>query len=333
MSTSQRSLRLLSLLQTRRYWAGGELAKRLGVSLRTLRRDVDQLRELGYPVQAERGVGGGYQLAAGAALPPLVLDDEEAVALVIGLQSTIHGGEDSLADAGLRALSKVVPVLPERLRQRAQALTASTVPLDSRHSAPDPVDPQVLVVFAQGCRDRERVAFEYRDARGASSSRRVEPAKLVNVGNRYYLVAYDLDRADWRSFRVDRAENARPRALRFAPREIPGGDAAQFVRTGLRGSGQQQVSARVHAGAEELTSRIGRWFEIQPLDEHSCVVRTDGTDLRWTAFGLALSEAEVSDVEPAELRGLLSSWSARLAPGGGLPAGEREPYGLGLGHE
>ncbi|MGL3804460.1 helix-turn-helix transcriptional regulator [Paeniglutamicibacter sp. R2-26] len=333
MSTSQRSLRLLSLLQTRRYWAGEELAKRLGVSLRTLRRDVDQLRELGYPVQAERGVGGGYQLAAGAALPPLVLDDEEAVALVIGLQSTIHGGEDSLADAGLRALSKVVPVLPERLRQRAQALTASTVPLDSRHSAPDPVDPQVLVVFAQGCRDRERVAFEYRDARGAASSRRVEPAKLVNVGNRYYLVAYDLDRADWRSFRVDRAENARPRALRFAPREIPGGDAAQFVRTGLHGSGQQQASARVHAGAEELTSRIGRWFEIQPFDGHSCVVRTDGTDLRWAAFGLALSGAEVSDVKPEELRELLSSWSSKLAPGGGPPAGERDQAGLGLGHE
>jgi len=306
---------LLSLLQTRRYWSGEELAQRLEVSLRTLRRDMDQLRGLGYPVQAERGVGGGYQLAAGAALPPLLLDDEEAVALVIGLQSTIHGGEDVLADAGLRALSKVVPVLPTRLRQRAQALTASTVPLNSQHSAPEPVDPQVLVVFAQGCRDRERVAFDYRDARGTASSRRVEPAKLVNVGNRYYLVAYDLDRADWRSFRVDRAENAQPRALRFAPREIPGGDAAQFVRAGLRGAGQPQVSARVHASVEELVPRIGRWFEIEPLNEHSCMVRTDGADLRWVAFGLALSEAHVSDVQPAELCELLTAWSAKLAPG------------------
>lgn len=317
MSTSQRSLRLLSLLQTRRYWSGEELAQRLEVSLRTLRRDVDQLRELGYPVQAERGVGGGYQLAAGAALPPLLLDDEEAVALVIGLQSTIRGGEDALAEAGLRALSKVVPVLPTRLRQRAQALTASTVPLDSQHSAPEPVDPQALVVFAQGCRDRERVAFDYRDARGATSSRRVEPAKLVHVGHRYYLVAYDLDRADWRSFRVDRAENAHPRALRFAPREIPGGDAAQFVRAGLGGGGQQQVIARVNAAAEDLTPRIGRWFEVQPLDEHSSMVRADSTDLRWAAFGLALCEAHVSNVQPAELRELLAAWSARLAPGPG----------------
>lgn len=317
MSTSQRSLRLLSLLQTRRYWSGEELAQRLEVSLRTLRRDVDKLRELGYPVQAERGVGGGYQLAAGAALPPLVLDDEEAVALVVGLQSTIHGGENALAEAGLRALSKVVPVLPAKLRQRVQALAASTVPLDSQHSTPEPVDPQVLVVFAQGCRDRERIAFDYRDARGNASSRRVEPAKLVNVGNRYYLVAYDLDRADWRSFRVDRAENAEPRALRFARREIPGGDAAQFVRAGLRGAGNLRVSARVHASVEELESRVGRWFEIQPIDEHSCLVRTEDSDLRWVAFGLALCDAQVSDVRPAALREVLASWSSNLSSGSG----------------
>ncbi|MFJ2619789.1 helix-turn-helix transcriptional regulator [Glutamicibacter sp. NPDC087344] len=315
MSTSQRSLRLLSLLQTRRYWSGDELAQRLEVSLRTLRRDVDQLRELGYPVQAERGVGGGYQLAAGAALPPLVLDDQEAVALVIGLQSTVHGGEHALADAGLRALSKVIPVLPARLRQRAQALASSTVPLVSQHSSAALVDPQVLVVFAQACRDGERVAFEYRDAQGKNSSRRVEPAKLVNVGNRYYLVAYDLDRADWRSFRVDRAENAQPRALRFAPRQIPGGDAAQFVRTGLRGSGNLQASARVYASAQELFSRVGRWFEIQPLDEVSCRVSITESDLRWVAFGLAMCEARVTEVQPAQLRELLVDWSNRLAPG------------------
>ncbi|WP_396277838.1 helix-turn-helix transcriptional regulator [Glutamicibacter creatinolyticus] len=312
MSTSQRSLRLLSLLQSRRYWSGQELAQRLQVSLRTLRRDVDQLRELGYPVQAERGVGGGYQLAAGAALPPLVLDDEEAIALVIGLQSTIHGGENTLAEAGLRALSKVVPVLPTRLRQRAQALTSSTVALTTQYSAPEPVDPQVLVVFAQGCRDRERVAFDYRDAQGTATSRRVEPVNLVNVGNRYYLVAYDVDRADWRSFRVDRAENAQPRALRFAPRRIPGGDAAQFVRAGLSGSGHPHISARVQASAARLAPRVGRWFEIEPLDEHSSMLRTQNADLRWAAFGLALCEAPLSEVQPPKLRELLATWSANL---------------------
>lgn len=313
MSTSTRFLRLLSLLQTHRYWSGDELAERLDVSLRTVRRDIDRLRDLGYPVQADRGVGGGYQLSSGAALPPLVLDDEEAVALVVGLQSTVHGGEDALAEAGLRALSKVVPVLPSKLRQRVQALASSTVPLDSPTSSPDSVDPAVLVAFAQACRDHERIAFDYKDAKGVASSRRVEPAQLVNVGNRYYLVAFDLDRDDWRSFRVDRAENTDPRALRFAPRQIPGGEAAQFVRNGLRGSGVQPVSARVHSSAKALAPLIGRWFEIDPIDDRSCMVRTENADLRWAAFGLALSEAPVSEVQPKELRELLSEWSARLA--------------------
>lgn len=314
MSTSTRFLRLLSLLQTHRYWSGDELAERLDVSLRTVRRDIDRLRDLGYPVQADRGVGGGYQLSSGAALPPLVLDDEEAVALVVALQSTVHVGSSALAEAALRAMGKVVPVLPARLRKRAQALTASTVPLNSQSSAPDPVDPAVLVALAQACRDHERIAFDYKDAKGAASSRRVEPVQLVNVGNRYYLVAFDLDRDDWRSFRVDRAENADPRALRFAPRQIPGGDAAQFVRNGLRGSGVQPVSARVHSSAKALAPLIGRWFEIDPIDDRSCMVRTENADLRWAAFGLALSEAPVSEVQPAELRALLASWISRFSP-------------------
>ncbi len=312
MSTSTRFLRLLSLLQTHRYWSGDELAERLDVSLRTVRRDIDRLRDLGYPVQADRGVGGGYQLASGTALPPLVLDDDEAVALVVALQSTVHGGSSALAEAALRAMGKVVPVLPARLRKRAQALTASTVPLNSSSSAPDPVDPAVLVTFAQACRDHERIAFDYTDAKGAVSSRRVEPVQLVNVGNRYYLVAFDLDRDDWRSFRVDRAQNPSPRSLRFTPRAVPGGDAAGFVREGLRGSGPPNVSARVQARAKELEPLIGRWFQIEEIDADSCIVRTENTDLRWAAFGLAMSQAKVSDVQPRELRELLDSWIANL---------------------
>ncbi|MNW53148.1 bifunctional biotin--[acetyl-CoA-carboxylase] synthetase/biotin operon repressor [compost metagenome] len=309
MSTSTRFLRLLSLLQTHRYWSGDELAERLDVSLRTVRRDIDRLRDLGYPVQADRGVGGGYQLASGTALPPLVLDDEEAVALVVSLQSTVHSGSSALAEAALRAMGKVVPVLPARLRKRAQALTASTVPLNSQSSATDPVDPAVLVALAQACRDHERIAFDYKDAKSAETSRRVEPVQLVNVGNRYYLVAFDLDRDDWRSFRVDRALNHSPRALRFAPREVPGGDAAAFVRVGLRGSGQPEVSARIQASAEKLEPLIGRWFQIQQIGENSCLVRTENMDLRWAAFGLAMSEARVSEVYPRELRKLLDLWS------------------------
>ncbi|QIV87506.1 helix-turn-helix transcriptional regulator [Glutamicibacter mishrai] len=313
MSTSTRFLRLLSLLQTHRYWSGDELAERLDVSLRTVRRDIDRLRDLGYPVQADRGVGGGYQLASGTALPPLVLDDEEAVALVVSLQSTVHAGASVLAEAALRAMGKVVPVLPARLRKRAQALTASTVPLNSQSPAPDPVDPAVLVAFAQACRDHERIAFDYQDAKGAKSSRRVEPAQLVNVGNRYYLVAFDLGRDDWRSFRVDRAQNPSPRALRFTPRVVPGGNAASFVRAGLRGSGQQDVSARIHASTKELEPLIGRWFQIEEIDDNSSLVRTENMNLNWAAFGLAMSRAKVSDVQPAELHTLLDSWMENLS--------------------
>lgn len=220
-----------------------------------------------------------------------------------------------LAEAALRAMGKIVPVLPARLRQRAQALTTSTVPLNSQSSAPDPVDPAVLVALAQACRDHERIAFDYKDAKGAASSRQVEPVQLVNVGNRYYLVAFDLDRDDWRSFRVDRAQNPSPRALRFTPKQVPGGDAAGFVRAGLRRSGHPGVSARIHASVEKLEPLIGRWFEIQQIDEDSCLVSTENMDLRWAAFGLAMSESRVSEVQPKELRKLLDSWSKNLVQG------------------
>ncbi len=312
MSTSQRFIRLLSLLQTHRYWAGEELAQRLDISLRTLRRDVDRLRDLGYPVQAERGVGGGYQLAAGAALPPLVLDDQEAVALVVGLQSAVNQSDSVLAEASLRALSKVIPVLPGNLRKQAQALASSTVGLGPERTSEQLVDPQVLVVFAQGCRDLERIAFDYVDARGNETSRRVEPAKLVRVGQRYYLVAFDLDRQDWRSFRVDRAANASPRGLRFAARSIPGNDAAAFVRAGLKGERTYEVSALVHAPAQQVDAAVGRWFKVQANDGETCTVHGTSDDLRWAAFALAMTGAQFSHVKPAELRELMSDWGQRF---------------------
>lgn len=313
MSTSSRFLRLLSLLQTHRYWSGDELAQRLDVSLRTVRRDIERLRELGYPVQAGRGVGGGYELAPGAVLPPLVLDDEEAVALVVALQSTVYGGSASLAEAALRALGKIIPVFPSRLRSRARVLTSATVGLDSVNSPQDQADPGLLVTFAQACRDRERLAFDYLDARGAATSRTVEPASLVAVGHRYYLVAYDLHREAWRSFRADRASNATPRGLRFVPRAIPGQDAAAFVRQGLRRSGGQKISARVHASERRVSAMIGGWFTVTHIDEHSCQVSGFGADPHWATFALANLGAELSDVQPAELRTTMREVAARLA--------------------
>ena len=196
-ATSSRTLRLLSLLQSRRHWAGEELARRLGVSVRTLRRDVDRLRELGYPVEAQRGVAGGYALAPGAALPPLVLDDDEAVALAVGLQAAAADEVAGMAETSVRALAKVVQVMPARLRRRVDALRAMTVP--GAWGAPPAgggVDPGVLTTVALACRDSERITFAYTAADGNRTDRSVEPFRLVSLGRRWYLVAYDLDRGD-----------------------------------------------------------------------------------------------------------------------------------------
>src|SRR5215469_2165577 len=219
--TSSRTLRLLSLLQARRYWPGAELAERLGVSPRTLRRDVDRLRELGYPVEAQRGVEGGYQLAVGAALPPLVVDDEEAVALAVGLQAATQSPVEGIAESSVRALAKVMQVMPVRLRRRAEALTAMTVPASWGSAAGVPVDPAVLTSVAVACRDSERLRFGYTAADGRETDRHVEPHRLVLLARRWYLVCYDLDRQDWRSFRLDRLAGPSGTGARFRPRELP----------------------------------------------------------------------------------------------------------------
>ncbi len=203
-NTSTRTLRLLSLLQARRYWPGAELAERLRVSPRTLRRDIDRLRELGYPVQAQRGVEGGYQLAAGAALPPLLVDDEEAVALAVGLQAAAQGAVEGIAESSVRALAKVVQVMPARLRRRVEALGAMTVPASWGGEAQPSADPHALTTVALACRDSERLRFSYIAAGGEQSARHVEPHRLVLLTRRWYLVGYDLTRHDWRTFRLDR---------------------------------------------------------------------------------------------------------------------------------
>src|ERR1700751_5709358 len=220
-STSSRTLRLLSLLQARRYWPGDELA-------RELRRDADRLRELGYPIQAQRGVAGGYQLAAGTALPPLVVDDEEAVALALGVQAAAQGAVEGIAESSVRALAKVVQVMPARLRRRVQALGAMTVPASWEGPAGMSVDPGVLTTLALACRDAERVRFSYTAAGGQQTGRHVEPHRLVLLGRRWYLAGYDLDRNGWRSYRLDRLAGPRGTGARFRPRELPAADAAAF---------------------------------------------------------------------------------------------------------
>ncbi len=294
-------LQLLSLLQTHRFWAGTELAGRLEVSDRTLRRDVDRLRELGYPVHAVRGVAGGYQLQAGAAMPPLLLDDEEAVAIVVGLRAAAGGMIEGIEETSVRALSKVVQVMPARLRRRVDALQAYTVPAAFSSQGPT-IDADLLATLAQACRDDERLAFDYRTYAGDAMARSVEPHRLVSVGRRFYLVAWDLTRHDWRSFRVDRIGDARTTGVRFRQRDLPGGDAAAFVTSGLRSIPQRHhVSVRVEVEAEAVRRRVGRWGEVEPLGERECRLTMEVDDLGWPMFVLTGLGAEFTIEGPPEL--------------------------------
>jgi predicted DNA-binding transcriptional regulator YafY len=296
-NTSSRSLRLLSLLQTKRFWPGEDLAARMQISIRTLRRDVDRLRELGYPVQAQRGVQGGYQLAPGATLPPLVLDDDEAVAIAVGLLSAAQSTVEGMGHASIQALAKLVQVLPARLRRRVDAMQAMTQSVSWGPPQPGVV-PEVLTTLAQACRDQERVDFAYCSVVGILTERRTDPHRLVAVGRRWYLVAYDLDRHDWRSFRLDRLTNPRPTGTRFAPRALPAADAAEFVRAGLNRTPVDQVVARVHAPAAEVRARIGRWAMIDELSASTCRVVIQTDSFEWAALALTVAAADFVIEQP-----------------------------------
>lgn len=314
-NTSARTLRLLSLLQTHRYWPGEELAGRLDVSVRTLRRDIDRLRELGYPVRANRGIDGGYQLAAGAALPPLVVDDDEAVALAVGMQSAIGGAVPGMEETAVRALTKVVQVMPARLRKRVEALQQVTVPLQWRSTADSDagLDHALLIMVAQSCRDSERLEFDYTARDDTSTHRRVEPHRLVSVGRRLYLVAYDLTRQDWRSFRVDRMADPQQVRVPFRPREIPGGDPAEFVRAGLRRpSTQVVVRIEVQADAEYVRERIGPWSQIEAIDANRSLARIEAESFAWVLMGLIALEAEATVLDPPEFRDYLAGHGERF---------------------
>jgi predicted DNA-binding transcriptional regulator YafY len=301
MSSSTRMLQLLSLLQTHRYWPGHELAGRLEVSDRTLRRDVDRLRGLGYPVHASRGAAGGYQLQAGAAMPPLLLDDEEAVAIVVGLQAAAGGMVEGIEEVSVRAMSKVTQVMPARLRRRVDALAAYAVPAVWSSNGPT-VDSDVLTTLALACRDDERVGFGYRTRAGDDMARSVEPHRLVSVGRRWYLVGYDLTRHDWRSFRLDRMSEVVTTGVRFRQRDLPGGDAAEFVKGGLRGLPQRHdVSVLVHTDADAVRRRVSRWGHVEELGEERCRLTMQVDDLAWTMFVLAGLEAPFDIEGPTEL--------------------------------
>ncbi len=242
-----RALQLLSLLQTHRLWSGSELAERLGTTERTVRRDVDRLRDLGYPVDASPGRDGGYRLAAGAHLPPLLFDDDEAVAVVVGLRAAAGSTIAGIEETAVRALAKVEQALPDRLRRRVSALNDSVVSLQRAHRGDSVVDPETLSLLVSACRDHEEVRFEYRRPGGEESRRLVEPHQLLSAGHLWYLIAWDLRRTDWRTFRLDRISDVRRAGARFTPREIPGGDAAAYLTESV---GSLSSGART-GGAEE----------------------------------------------------------------------------------
>jgi predicted DNA-binding transcriptional regulator YafY len=312
-NTSSRTLRLLSLLQTHRYWPGNELAERLDVSVRTLRRDVDRLRELGYPVDAQRGVDGGYQLAAGTALPPLVLDDEEAVALAIGLRTAAQGAVAGIEESSVRALAKVVQVMPPRLRQRVDALRAATVP--AVWGDGPTIDAGLLTAVAVACRDEERLRFTYTVQNGDETARHIEPHRLVSLGRRWYLVGFDLLRQDWRSFRLDRLSQPRSTGARFSPRELPAKDAAAFVRAGIRNmaSTSHSVEVLIHAPGATVRASVGQWATVEDIDEGRCRLLMTVDNLNWPALALGSVGAEFEVVRPPELVAHIREWGARFS--------------------
>ena len=311
-------LRLLSLLQTHRYWPGAELASRLEVSERTLRRDVERLRQLGYPVDAQRGIDGGYQLAAGTALPPLVLDDEEAVALTIGLRTAAQGAIAGIEESSVRALAKMVQIMPPHLRRRVDALRSATVPAVWSTVGPS-VDAGVLTAIAQACRDEERIRFAYTATSGESTARHVEPHWLVSLGRRWYLVAYDLHRDDWRTFRVDRMAGARATGMRFHRRELPAEDPAAYVRASIGNIAAPQyvVEAIVHAPVDRVRAQLGQYATLSALDDDRCRVLMTLTDLSWAAMAMGSVGAEFEVVGPPEFLDYLRDWSARFGRAAG----------------
>lgn len=311
LETSARLLRLLSLLQTPREWTGAELADRLAVSTRTVRNDIERLRNLGYPVHGTRGAVGGYRLGAGAALPPLLLDDEEAVAVAIGLRTAAGGTVAGIEETSLRALAKLEQVLPSRLRRRVNALQAYTVRVP--HDEPGPrVDADTLSTISAACRDRERLRFDYVRHDGTTGRRDVEPYRLVNWGRRWYLVAFDPERDDWRTFRVDRISPRTPNGPRFPPRELPE-DVVDRVRRGVSAAAwRHRARILVHAPADVVTERINPAVgTVEPVDDRSCLLHTGADRLETIAVWLGLLDADFTVQHPPELSDLLRTLATR----------------------
>ncbi|MEA5363342.1 YafY family protein [Amycolatopsis sp., V23-08] len=307
--TPGRLLRLLSLLQMHRDWSGTELAERLGVTTRTVRRDVDRLRELGYPVHAAMGPVGGYRLGAGAELPPLLLDDDEAVAVAVGLHGATSGGVAGLEEASLRALNKVEQVLPSRLRHRVEAFGAASLALPVRGPV---VEAAVLTSVSSAIRAAETLRFDYVSHDGTESRRDVEPHRLVSWGRRWYLVGWDTGRAAWRTFRADRLTLRTPNGPRFTHRAPPDGDLTAYLnRTMGRELWPYRARLVVAAPADLIRGRVDG--DVTPLDDRSCLLELASDSFDLIAFVVSTLDVPFTVESPPELVERLRTLSARYA--------------------
>ena len=322
LQTSARLLSLLSLLQMRREWTGSELAGRLEIDVRTVRRDVDKLRSLGYPIESARGIAGGYRLGAGGELPPLLLDDAEAVAVAVGLRTAASGSINGIEEASVRAMTKLEQLLPTRLRRRVKALGDVTSAF-SFQAPGDQIDADHLTDVATACRDGMQLRFSYVARDDRSSQRRTEPAAVVYSGWRWYLVAWDLDREDWRTFRVDRIRGRLhmvPPAHRARRRTVPGGDPAAFVRAQVQRSGDEVRAdlpagrVRVAAPADRVRGQVpDRYATVEADGDDACVVTTRGGWRRDFVVWMATLGEPIEVLEPPELRELAHAIAGRLA--------------------
>ncbi|WP_163506205.1 helix-turn-helix transcriptional regulator [Fodinicola acaciae] len=297
--TSARLLRLLSLLQSRRDWSGADLAARLAVDVRTVRRDVDKLRGLGYPVHASPGVAGGYRLGSGAALPPLLLEDDEAVAVVLGLRIAANGTITGLEETSVRALAKLEQVLPARLRQRVNALQDVVVPIPNLAPA---ANAEVLTAIASACRDKQRLVLDYAPKDRPASQRTVEPYRLVHTGRRWYLVAFDLARDDWRTFRIDRVTGVAARDGRFTPRDMPEEPGTYVSRSVSTRPYRYQAKVLLHASLPAMRELIPPTVGLlEDVDEHSCHLYAGSDWPTFVAAHLTNLDVDFEVLEPPEL--------------------------------
>lgn len=314
IETSARLLALLSLLQIRREWTGQELADRLEVGPRTIRRDIDKLRSLGYPVEAAPGVAGGYRLGAGGELPPLLLDDAEAIAVAVGLRTAASGSIAGIEETSVRALAKLEQVLPARLRRRVSALSDATSAFGSDGPR---IDADVLATLAGACRDATRLHFAYVAKDETATKRNIEPCAVVYSGYRWYLVAFDLDRDDWRTFRIDRIRGRVRPGERGRRRTVPGGDPNAYLKRQLRTSGSEDAAPpgriRLEVPAAHAGRRIPeRYATIEPDGEHACIVSTRGAWSRSFLVWMALLDEPFEVLGPAELAEAARTVVARL---------------------